>query len=486
MKRLKINYFLIGGVALLLALALWPNISWHSGRGDQLEQIKSRGELRISTLNSPLTYYTSQEGPGGLDYELAKRFAQYLGVKLVVNPHHSINELFDDLDDNKADLLAAGLIYNRERLSRFRTGPAYYSVSQQLVYRQGTTRPKTFADLKGRLAVASGSAHITSLKQLKETKYPNLSWESSTDLSSKELLEQVADDKLDYTIGDSVTIGLLQRIHPQLTVAFDVTDEEPVTWYLNRSEDDSLYAAMLDFFSQMVEDGSLARLEEKYLGHVGGFDYVDTRTFLAAIDNTLPVLQPLFEKYAQKIDWKLLAAISYQESHWNPTATSPTGVRGLMMLTKATASGLGVDDRLDPEQSVQGGAVYLERLMEKVPDSIPEDEKIWFALAAYNMGYGHMLDARKLTKNQQGNPDSWVDVKQRLPMLSQRRYYPQTTYGYARGQEAYNYVENIRRYQVSLVGYLIEKERKAAQQAALQAQLGSAYPAVDPHEALIE
>ena len=484
LKRLKINYILIGVVTLLLALALWPNITWRSGQGGQLQEIISRGELRISTLNSPLTYFNTKQGPGGLDYELAKRFANYLGVKLVVIPHQNINDLFDDLDDDDADLLAAGLIYNQERLSRARTGPAYYSVSQQLVYRLGTPRPKGFADIKGKLAVASGSAHVSTLKQFKQDKYPDLAWEASSDLTSKELLERVADGKLDYTLGDSVTIALLQRIHPQLAVAFDVTDEEPVTWYLKRDGDDSLYAAMLDFYSQMVDDGTLARLEEKYLGHVGSFDYVDTKTFLSAIDSVLPNFRPLFEKHANEIDWKLLAAIAYQESHWNPQATSPTGVRGLMMLTRATADGLGVNDRLDPEESIQGGALYLQRLMAKVPDSVPEDERIWFSLAAYNMGWGHMLDARKLTKTQKGNPDSWVDVKQRLPMLSQKRYYPQLTYGYARGREAYNYVENIRRYQVSLVGYLQEKERKAAQAAAEQEALGKGYPAVMPELAL--
>ncbi|AKG67817.1 MULTISPECIES: membrane-bound lytic murein transglycosylase MltF [Serratia] len=483
MKRLKINYILIGVVALLLALALWPNIAWRGGQGGQLEAIKARGELRVSTLNSPLTYFTTPQGPSGLDYELAKSFANYLGVKLVVIPHQNINDLFDDLDDDNADILAAGLIYNRDRLSRSSTGPAYYSVSQQLVYRLGTTRPKTFADIKGKLAVASGSAHVSTLKQLKQSKYPDLSWEASSDMTSKELLEQVADGKLDYTIGDSVTIALLQRIHPQLAVAFDITDEEPVTWYLKRSDDDSLYAALLDFYSQRVEDGTLARLEEKYLGHVGSFDYVDTKTFLSAIDSVLPTFRSLFEKYASEIDWKLLAAIAYQESHWNPQATSPTGVRGLMMLTRATAEGLGVTDRLDPEQSIQGGALYLQRLMEKVPDTVPEDERIWFALAAYNMGWGHMLDARKLTKSQQGNPDSWVDVKQRLPMLSQKRYYPSLTYGYARGREAYNYVENIRRYQVSLVGYLLEKEKKAVE-AMKQAELAKGYPAVEAKLAL--
>ncbi len=161
---------------------------------------------------------------------------------------------------------------------------------------------------------------------------------------------------------------------------------------------------MLDFYSQMVEDGTLARLEEKYLGHGGNFDYVDTRSFLRAVDSVLPDLQPLFEKYAQEIDWKLLAAISYQESHWDPQATSPTGVRGLMMLTQNTALSLGVNDRTDAEQSISGGARYLQDMMAKVPETVPEEERIWFALAAYNMGYAHMLDARALTQKTERQP----------------------------------------------------------------------------------
>ncbi|MEX0631392.1 transporter substrate-binding domain-containing protein [Serratia ureilytica] len=222
--------------------------------GRQLQEIISRGELRISTLNSPLTYFNTKQGPGGLDYELAKRFANYLGVKLVVIPHQNINDLFDDLDDDDADLLAAGLIYNQERLSA-RTGPAYYSVSQQLVYRLGTPQPKSFADIKGKLAVASGSAHVSTLKQLKQDKYPDLAG-SPPAISPQRAAGASGRRQAGLHLGDSVTIALLQRIHPQLAVAFDVTDEEPVTWYLKRDGDDSLYAAMLDFYSQMVDDGT--------------------------------------------------------------------------------------------------------------------------------------------------------------------------------------------------------------------------------------
>jgi len=479
LKKLKINYLFIGIVTLLLAAALWPSIPWFGKAENRIAAIQARGELRVSTVASPLTYSAINDKVIGLDYELAQHFADYLGVKLKITVRQNISQLFDDLDNDKADMLAAGLVYNSERSKNYQPGPTYYSVSQQLVYRVGSLRPRTLAGLTAeQLTVAPGHVVIDDLRALKEKKYPELSWKVDKKLGTTALLEQVTDGKLPYTIADSVAISLFQRVHPELAVALDVTDEQPVTWFSPLDADQTLSAAMLDFFNRMNEDGTLARLEEKYLGHGDGFDYVDTRSFLRAVDNVLPTLKPLFVKYAQEIDWRLLAAISYQESHWDALATSPTGVRGLMMLTKNTAQSLGLTDRTDAEQSISGGARYLQAMMDRVPESVPEEERIWFALAAYNMGYAHMIDARALTAKTKGNPDSWSDVKQRLPLLSQKPYYSKLTYGYARGHEAYAYVENIRKYQISLVGYLMEKEKEA--QAAQQ--LAQAYPVVAPEE----
>lgn len=479
MKKLKINYLFIGIVTLLLAAALWPSVPWFSKPENRIAAIQARGELRVSTTVSPLTFANINEKDYGLDYELAQQFADYLGVKLKVTVRQNISQLFDDLDSGDADMLAAGLVYNSERVKRYQSGPTYYSVSQQLVYRKGSFRPRSLSDIAPQqLTVAPGHVAINDLQVLKAQKYPKLAWTVDDKRSSTELMEAVLEGKLEYTIADSVAISLFQRVHPELAVALDITDEQPVTWFSLKDDDNTLSAAMLDFFNNINEDGTLARLEEKYLGHGEDFDYVDTRTFLRAIDNVLPDLQPLFQKYATEIDWRLLAAIAYQESHWDPQATSPTGVRGLMMLTKNTAQSLGLTDRTDAEQSVSGGMRYLQDMMGKVPDTIPKDERIWFALAAYNMGYAHMLDARALTAKQKGDPDSWADVKQRLPLLSQKPYYSRLTYGYARGHEAYAYVENIRKYQISLVGYLVEKEKKAAKAI----EIAQDYPAVSPNE----
>lgn len=479
MKKLKINYLFIGILTLLLAAALWPSIPWFGKTENHIAAIQARGILRVSTIDSPLTYSVINGKKYGLDYELAQQFANYLGVKLKVTVRQNISQLFDVLDNGNADLLAAGLVYDSARVKNYQPGPMYYSVSQQLVYRVGQYRPRSLATVnENQLTIAPGHVVVNDLQRLKETKFPDLSWKVDDKKGSTTLLEEVISGKLDYTIADSVAISLFQRVHPELAVALDVTDEQPVTWFSRLDDDNTLSAALLDFFNSINEDGSLARIEEKYLGHGDDFDYVDTRSFLRAVDNVLPELEPLFKKYAKEIDWRLLAAISYQESHWDPLATSPTGVRGLMMLTKNTAQSLGLTDRTDAEQSISGGARYLEDMMAKVPETVPEDERIWFALAAYNMGYAHMLDARSLTVKTKGNPDSWTDVKQRLPLLSQKPYYSKLTYGYARGHEAYAYVENIRKYQISLVGYLQEKEKQEAEAM----KLAQDYPAVSPEE----
>ena len=479
LKKLKINYLLIGVVTLLLAAALWPSLPWMGKPENRVAGIIARGELRVSTINSPLTYAAINNKDYGLDYELAKRFADYLGVKLKVTVRQNISQLFDDLDAGKTDMLAAGLVYNTERVKNYQAGPTYYSVSQQLVYRVGGNRPRTLAGINAeQLAIAPGHVALNDLQALKESKYPDLNWRVDEKRGTTALMQAVIDGTLEYTVADSVAVSLFQRVHPELAVALDISDEQPVTWFSEKSEDNSLSAAMLDFFNSMNEDGTLARLEEKYLGHGNDFDYVDTRTFLRAVQNTLPDLKPLFEKYARQIDWRLLAAIAWQESHWDPQATSPTGVRGMMMLTRNTAQSLGLTDRTDAEQSLDGGMRYLQDMMAKVPEAIPKEERIWFALAAYNMGYAHMLDSMALTKKQKGNPNSWSDVKQRLPLLSQKPYYSRLKYGYARGHEAYAYVENIRKYHISLVGYLSEQERKAAQEMAI----AEAYPAVAPEE----
>jgi len=207
--------------------------------------------------------------------------------------------------------------------------------------------------------------------------------------------------------------------------------------------------ALIDgFFQRLQQDGTLERLREQYFGHTDGVSRMSAFTFGRAITHTLPPYRALIKQIAKEyqIDWHLLAAMAYQESRWNPKATSPTGVRGMMMLTKPTARELGVDNRLDVTQSLRGGARYFKDIMRRLPKRIQQPDRTWMALAAYNIGPGHLEDVRVLTEEQGGDPNLWQDVMARLPLLQQSRYYKNTRYGYARGQEAVTLVQNIRHY----------------------------------------
>ncbi len=425
-----------------------------------LSRILARGYINVGTIFGPTNYYTTANGFAGFEYELAKKYADSLNVELRIVPMYSLDELFIKLNTGEVDLLAAGLSITDKRLQRFRFAPSYETISQKLVFKQGNVRPRKVEDLTGKLMVTSGSSYVENLENLKQT-HSELTWRETTEFDSEELLRKVLSGEIDYTIIDSNSLAINRRYHPEISIGFSIDKPEPLAWVVSKNSADDILASLVEFFGIVHHDGTLLALDDKYYGHIEKFNYVETRTFIKAVAGTLPKFQPLFEKYAQELDWRLLAAISYQESHWNPTARSYTGVRGMMMLTLATAKQMGIKSRLDTEQSIRGGAKYFKRMIAMMPDRIPTPDRIWFALASYNIGFGHLNDARIITQRQGGDPDRWVEVKTRLPLLQQKKYYKNTKYGYARGEEPVHYVDNIRRYYDTL-RWLDDKAKEQA------------------------
>jgi len=415
---------------------------------DRLARIKAAGEIHVLTRKSATTYYEGPLGPTGLEYDLAKRFADYLGVKLKLETPDTFEDILTEIENGDADVAAAGLTVTKTREKTVLFGPPYQYITQQLVYRLGTPTPKSIDDLTaGRVEVVAGSSHAERLRQLKK-KHPKLEWTANPKASTEELLTLVWQQLIDYTVADSNEVAINRRYYPELRVAFDLTKPQPLAWAFPRDGDDSLYKAAVKFFDQLKSSGELDALLDRYYGHVEDYDYAGTTTYMRHVRMRLPDYRAEFQDAAReyKLDWRLLAAMAYQESHWNPDAVSPTGVRGIMMLTIATARHLGVDKRTDPIQSIQGGAQYLRALLDALPDSIKEPDRTWFALAAYNVGMGHVEDAREITRKRGGDPNVWADVKQNLPLLRRRKWYRHTRHGYARGNEPVRYVENIRSY----------------------------------------
>ncbi|WP_440053947.1 membrane-bound lytic murein transglycosylase MltF [Pseudoalteromonas sp. T1lg65] len=419
---------------------------------NQLQRVKQNQELRIGTLAGPGNYYQGPNGEQGFEYELATEFAEELGVKLKMVPHFSLDELFSRLDSGDLDIVAASTSFHPSRTKQYRFGPTYRMISQKLVYKQGREWPRDFDDIHHPITVLANSNHVLALETAIED-YPHLQWHTVADKGEEELLQAIIDGEIDYTITDSHTLALFRRYHPTVSIAFSVSRDEHVAWMMRAESDDSLYSLLIPFFAEARENNTLATLEEKYFGHVEDFNYVNTLAFVEAVHEVLPKYLKWFKEYSaeENIDWRLLAAVSYQESMWNPRAKSPTGVRGIMMLTQPTAKRVGVTNRLKAQQNIKGGAKYLRILFNRIPKDIPQPDRTWLALAAYNVGWGHVRDARKITEQQGADPNNWADLKKRLPLLTKKRYYRNTQYGYARGDVAVTYVDNIRRYYDALV-----------------------------------
>jgi peptidoglycan lytic transglycosylase F len=412
-----------------------------------LEQIKSNGQLVVVTRNSPTTYYESADGPTGLEYEMVKMFANELGVELTLVIPDSLSDLLNKISSNAIHIAAAGLTITKDREKIFRFGPAYQEITEQLIYNIANKRPKNLSSLDGTLEVVANSSHEERLKYSK-TLSEDLSWKSNHELESEELLQMVSDNMIEYTIADSNELALNQRFLINLRVAFDISEPQYLAWALPKTDDNSLFLEVQKFFKKIKENGELTRMIERNYGHVEDFDYVGTKIFRRHIEKRLPTYLEFFEEAAKEhdVDWRLIAAMGYQESHWNPDAVSPTGVRGIMMLTLKTAKDMNIKNRLDPESSISGGTKYFKKTHDRMDENIAEPDRTWMAMAAYNVGYGHLQDARKITGKLKKNPNLWIDVKQALPLLAKSKWYKQTRYGYARGWEPVRYVENIRSY----------------------------------------
>lgn len=429
--------------------------------------------ITFVTLNSPTTYYyNGDKNLAGIEYDLAMLFVKSLGAAyqakfLVVD---NISQVLPALESGTADIAASDLSITPAREKMVTFAAPYQTTQQELIYNNElNTKPaRKLKDLnKVSIVVPTGTSFAERLKQMQKT-VPKLVWEERPSVNTEQLIEAVASGDIEYTVADSHLVSILQNYYPNLQVAMPLGDAEQIAWALpktlklksllnktalnkNQSADPhaDLAVKVDEFFAHIKKDGTLRNVLDRYLGNAKRLDPVDIKAFLIRSRTLLPQYTRLF-KHAQEItdiDWRLLAAISYQESHWDTYNTSPTNVRGLMMLTEDTADLMGVTDRLDPKQSIPAGAKYVMKLKDIIPEKISEPDRTYMALAAYNIGYAHLEDARVLAQRQHLNPNSWADIKKTLVMLNNSDYYTTVKYGYASGGAPVIFVESIRSYQ---------------------------------------
>lgn len=423
---------------------LFGSLSTCSPQVPLLSRVQSLGILRVATFNSPTTYYVGAAGPMGFEYDVSRAFAHDLGLEVEILVAESPGEVLDLVRSGRAHL-GAGISVTpaTEKLARFT--PPLRSTALQMVYRSGRPKPKTLYELDAALVIPTDSSAAQTLRELARIN-PRLVWQETEDYGAEELLFRVANGEADYTIAPSDLVAINQRYYPQLRVAFTLTDFQSVAWAFAPG-DASLVSEAVRFL-QGLDPRLLTQVRDRYFGHVSRVGHYGALALATHTQTRLPRYRKAFEEAARRygLDWRLLAAVGYQESLWDPAAVSPTGVRGLMQITTDTAEFLKIDDRLDPIQSIYGAARYLQQIHARLPPDIPEPDRTWMTLAAYNVGVGHLLDAREITLRQGGDPNRWVEVRNHLPLLTQMKWHRQTRYGYARGHEAVTYVGNIRSY----------------------------------------
>lgn len=441
------NTAMLSSLGLLCLALLAAAILWRE-QASALERVQQRGKLVVLTRNSASTYYRSADGEAGLEYDLAAGFAEYLGVDLEIRLRTGINVMLQALSEREGDLIAAGMSITPERQQRYRFGPVYQTSSPVVIYRAGDDKPQDVGDLSGRsLAVNAGASYIDLLQQL-QTEQTQLGWKEVEAAGVEQLLQMVTVGEYQHAVIDSTDLHFNRAFYPEINLAFALDEEEPLAWVFPRSGDDSLVQKAREYFYLISSNGRLDEIMQRYMEQQIDLQQVAAITFQEQVRDRLPEYRLLFEAAADQFgfDWRLLAAVGYQESHWDAQAVSPTGVRGIMMLTRNTASYLNVSDREDPAQSILGGARYLRELINSLPDRIAEPDRTLFGLAAYNIGLGHLEDARILAQRIGLNPDLWQDVSKALPLLNQPQHYATVKYGYARGRTAVRYVNNIRAY----------------------------------------
>ena len=430
-----------------------------------LNIIKTNKKLNVVLLNAPSTYYIGVNGPQGFEYDLLKAYSDHLGVELNIIPANTIKEAIELSKDPDVHITSASLAKTPQRIKNFNFGPSYFEVREQVICHRGMIGsgkfPRNVEDLDGlKIVVGEDTSYSETIKSLQKDGF-DINATFSSEYSTEELLEQVAEHTIDCTIADSNIYSLNLRYLTDIALAFTISGREQLAWVLKEGADE-LEADMYAWMNSYNQSGQMAALKDHYYSYVLFFDYYDTKMFNKRIKSRLPKYEKLFKEAGEKygIPWYVLAAQSYQESHWNPRAKSFTGVRGLMMLTLSTAKQLGVKNRLDPRESIMGGAKHLKQMIKNVSKEVNGENRLKFALAAYNVGMGHVKDAQTLAKRIGLNQNIWNDLRIVLPLLSQKRYYKSLKYGYARGSEPVKYVSAIYDYENILQKHSKNKEKE--------------------------
>lgn len=408
------------------------------------EQVHIPGEVRVLTLNNPLIYSTDKTGEiSGVDHDLLESFAETYHVKLKFIPLRNASEIRNALEAGQGDIAAARLP-TPDQNPGFLLSPPYEETKLGL-YCHKKAQVQNIRDLNGKIVAVLDKEDNGDLELRLKQFVPDVHLIQTSEPNTQNLFRQVSDKSIDCLMAESLEGQYYVRYFPNVEKVTVLTGNYTLNWWI-RPTNPELAHLLESWFRKARSEDELVRVEDRYRRSLAELSPLEILNFIKMAHLILPDFEKDFKQAAQRqsLPWQLIAAVSYQESHWNRKARSYTGVRGLMQLTRETADRFGVEDRTDPLQSISGGAKYLHYLLKKTPSFLNAKDRLSLALAAYNMGDAHLRDAQKLAAQTGLNPYSWHHLRQVIPLLENPAYASSLEYGPARGHETVTFVERVR------------------------------------------
>ncbi|MCP3951608.1 MAG: membrane-bound lytic murein transglycosylase MltF [Desulfobacterales bacterium] len=408
-----------------------------------LDRILRTGKITVLTRNNANCYYLYRSQPMGFEYDLAKAFADHLGVRLEIKVAQKWEGMIPDIQTGEADMIAADLTITAKRLRQVAFSDGYLTTRQQIITNRYHPKIRSPIDLAGQTVhVRRGTSYQERLEEMQQAGI-DVTIRLHVDMPTEELIRQVAEGDIGITIADEHIAQLNRRYYPGARIVSPLSENQSIGWAVHKKAG-KLRRRINHFLKTIATSGKYAEIYDRYFSNLDMFDYVDVRSYHRRLRTRLPSYRTIIEAAAKlnNFDWRLVAAQMYQESHFNPAARSHAGAFGLMQLTISTARSLGVTAILDPHQNIQAGVLHLKRLYDFF-NAAPEPDRLSIALAAYNVGQGHLWDARDLARQFNLDPNRWASLEKTLPLLRYRKYYSKSRYGYCRGTEPINYIRQI-------------------------------------------
>lgn len=473
----KISRVLASFGALLLLLFIINGCTGLLDRAAFGQFETQKKPLRVVVVSQPLTYQKLRGLQSGYEYDLLQQFAKDYDYDLSVRtvPHES--DVLGEVAAGRADVGAARLPSLWVNQTSLAGGPIYDEQKIALICRRHVDM--NFS-LMGRMRLEKPVRFVTTSKTVSREWVNN--FEKETPLAKIQVLPQpqphvlfryLISGRSDCLLMDRLQARYNLRSYPELRWIKDLRAYQQYQFVISPAQDGIRQDLRL-WFPRAARSGTLHQIKDRYKNYLDELTPIDQADFFRFFAVRFQPFEKLFKKYSfqNNIPWQLAAAVAYQESHLDPEAQSWTGVRGLMQLTEETAQHVGIDDRTDPEQSILGGSKYLRILLARQSKSLPDRERLALALATYNVGPAHMLDAQNLAERLGKNPNCWKDIRSVLPKLADPFYAQMLKYGPARGDEPVEFVDRVLSYLDLILNSSLKADRRQLYVTQRQSHLG--------------